>query len=77
MQTETTSPSKTSAAHQSRTADPLTTTASPNGHAGFEEAGPTEVAQLAHTLWQARGCPDGSPEEDWFRAEQTLKGTTE
>jgi hypothetical protein len=30
------------------------------------------IAALAHALWQARGCPDGSPEEDWFQAKQTL-----
>jgi Protein of unknown function (DUF2934) len=31
-----------------------------------------EIAALAHALWQARGCPDGSPEEDWFQAKQEL-----
>jgi len=29
-----------------------------------------KIAQLAYDLWQARGCPHGSPEEDWFAAEQ-------
>jgi hypothetical protein len=24
-------------------------------------------------LWQARGCPKGSPEEDWFHAVQNLR----
>ena len=36
-----------------------------------------KVAALAYELWQARGCPDGTPEEDWFRAESefaALKG---
>ncbi len=28
------------------------------------------IAQLAY--WQERGCPEESPEEDWFRAEQKL-----
>ncbi|HLH06522.1 MAG TPA: DUF2934 domain-containing protein [Terriglobales bacterium] len=32
-----------------------------------------EIAALAYQLWQSRGCPDGSPEEDWFRAEQELQ----
>ena len=32
-----------------------------------------EIARLAHEYWEARGCPDGSPEEDWFRAEKALK----
>jgi hypothetical protein len=29
-----------------------------------------DIANLAHALWQQRGCPEGSPEEDWLRAEQ-------
>lgn len=33
-----------------------------------------EIAALAHALWQARGCPDGSPEEDWFQAMRELAG---
>jgi len=28
-----------------------------------------EIAALAYSLWQARGCPEGSPEDDWFNAE--------
>ncbi len=28
------------------------------------------VAELAYQLWQDRGSPEGSPEEDWTRAEQ-------
>ncbi len=35
---------------------------------------PEMVARLAHSYWEARGCPGGSPEEDWFRAEQELSG---
>ena len=31
-----------------------------------------EIAALAHALWQARGCPNGSPEEDWFQAKRKL-----
>ena len=30
------------------------------------------VAALARALWKARGCPEGLPEQDWFRAERTL-----
>jgi len=30
------------------------------------------IAALAYEFWQARGCPDGTPEEDWFRAEQEI-----
>jgi hypothetical protein len=32
-----------------------------------------EIANLAYELWQSRGCPDGSPETDWFQAVHTLR----
>jgi hypothetical protein len=32
-----------------------------------------EIARLAHSYWLARGCPEGSPEEDWLRAEQEVQ----
>jgi hypothetical protein len=32
-----------------------------------------KIARLAYAYWQARGCPDGSPKEDWFRAEEELR----
>lgn len=31
-----------------------------------------QVAALAYALWEARGCPEGTPEEDWHQAEQVL-----
>jgi hypothetical protein len=30
------------------------------------------TALLAYTYWIQRGCPIGSPEEDWFRAEREI-----
>ena len=33
-----------------------------------------EIATLAYALWQQRGCPDGSPEVDWLKAEAELTG---
>ena len=33
-----------------------------------------DIANLAYALWQQRGCPEGSPEQDWFEAEK-LVGT--
>jgi hypothetical protein len=36
---------------------------------------PDHVAELAYTLWESRGCPIGSPEDDWFKAEQELAST--
>jgi DUF2934 family protein len=31
-----------------------------------------EIAALACAFWKARGCPEGLPQEDWFRAERVL-----
>ena len=39
----------------------------------LETANSTDIQVLAYHLWQARGCPDGSPEVDWFQAEQQLR----
>jgi hypothetical protein len=35
-----------------------------------------ELSALAYELWMQRGCPLGSPEVDWFRAEEELKKRT-
>ncbi len=32
-----------------------------------------EIAALAYEFWMQRGCPIGSPEEDWFRAEEQIR----
>jgi len=40
---------------------------------GVMTFGHDEIAALAYALWQARGCPYGSPEEDWLRAERELR----
>lgn len=32
-----------------------------------------EIAQRAYHCWHERGCPDGSPEVDWTRAEEELR----
>jgi hypothetical protein len=32
-----------------------------------------EIARLAHSYWEARGCQGGSPGDDWLRAERELK----
>ena len=31
-----------------------------------------EITALAYSLWEARGRPEGSPEEDWLNAERAL-----
>jgi hypothetical protein len=33
-----------------------------------------KIALLAYTYWEQRGRIGGSPEEDWFRAEQEILG---
>jgi hypothetical protein len=32
-----------------------------------------EIAKLAYSYWEARGCQGGSAQNDWFQAEQELK----
>ena len=32
-----------------------------------------QIAALAYQLWLDRGCPHGSPEDDWHRAEAKLR----
>jgi Protein of unknown function (DUF2934) len=36
-----------------------------------------DIAKLAYALWQQRGCPLGSPEFDWFAAEEKLLESVE
>jgi hypothetical protein len=38
-------------------------------HMNHDEPEHQRIAQLAYDLWQKRGCPIGSPDEDWFRVE--------
>jgi hypothetical protein len=35
-------------------------------------SGQEKIALLAYTYWEQRGRPSGSPDEDWFRAEQEI-----
>ena len=32
-----------------------------------------EIAVRAYALWEQRGCPIGSPEEDWLCAEEEIR----
>lgn len=52
---------------------PETTAAQPAPKAAPYTPPAEEIARLAYHYWQARGCPGGSPEEDWFRAEHDLR----
>jgi|SRR5579862_834472 len=40
---------------------------------GIAPFGHADIAALAHKLWEARGCPEGSPQEDWFQAAEKLR----
>jgi Protein of unknown function (DUF2934) len=33
------------------------------------------IGELAYRLWQARGCPEGTAEQDWLDAERQLKSS--
>ncbi len=32
-----------------------------------------DIAKLAYALWQHRGCREGSAEENWLEAEETVR----
>ena len=56
-------------------------TIDPHNQAGREltaldDLGEEYIAALAYELWQARGCPDGSPDEDWYQAVEILRSRT-
>jgi hypothetical protein len=42
------------------------------GH-GIAAFGHAEIAAFAYEHWQARGCPHGSAQEDWFQAAEDLR----
>jgi hypothetical protein len=42
------------------------------GH-GIAAFGHDDIAALARELWRARGCPEGSPDQDWFHAVEILR----
>jgi hypothetical protein len=35
------------------------------------------ISKRAYELWVERGCPEGSPEQDWYLAESELRGQSE
>ena len=41
----------------------------------MESALEQDIAKLAYALWQQRGCPEGSPQIDWFAAEESLRAS--
>jgi Protein of unknown function (DUF2934) len=51
------------------------TQAATAGH-GIIAFGHEDIARRAHELWQARGCPEGTAEEDWSHAVRDLRSRT-
>ena len=70
----TASPAKSRAARVQRGSSPASSdqhasATSPDG----QWIDPVAIARLAYSYWEARGYTNGSPEEDWLRAEQELR----
>jgi Protein of unknown function (DUF2934) len=63
--------------------EPESSMRKPAATAGTSQSQPSgasmqeDIARLAYTLWQQRGCPTGSAEFDWFAAEEKLLGSIE
>ena len=47
------------------------------GHVDIPRPLHEEIAQRAYEIWEQRGRPSGSREEDWFRAESELSYPSE
>jgi Protein of unknown function (DUF2934) len=45
----------------------------PTQHVTSPSEDETAISVRAYQLWQERGCPEGSPEVDWYQAEEQLK----
>jgi hypothetical protein len=71
----TAKPKAAAAATHKRTATPkMSKVGAEVAAAGQTPRVPThaEIAALAWSFWEARGFQGGSPEDDWFQAEQQL-----
>lgn len=49
--------------------------ATPEGSIASDEH--QKIEQFAYRLWLERGCPIGSDQEDWFRAENILNARSQ
>jgi len=61
-------------AHEHSTAVHRAGEVSTNRH-GLATFNHHDIEVLAYELWEARGCPIGSPEEDWCRALEELRAS--
>ena len=58
---------------KSRTPEVVTPDSSESTKMACIQVDREEITGLAHQLWIERGCPNGTPDEDWFRAEAELR----
>lgn len=57
---------------QIRIPGPTSTELDPPLAPGGQDAN-KRTAELAYSIWQKRGCPDGEADEIWFEAERSAK----
>lgn len=72
-----TTKAKTPATSSSKKIDSTNGVSKPNGHPSNVtemKLSREQIAQLAHRYWIERGHQHGHHEEDWYRAEQELRG---
>jgi hypothetical protein len=64
---------------QEKTSDMKTRQSDPvhEGNVHISQPSHEEIARRAYELWEQRGRPNGSREEDWFRAESELSHPSE
>jgi hypothetical protein len=53
--------------------DPLQQDISKLANAVRQDPTQQDIVNLAYGIWQERGCPLGSAEQDWFEAERRLQ----
>lgn len=61
----------------SKARDAMISTSSDAEPQSSESSMQEDIARLAYSLWQGRGCPHGSAETDWFEAEHELRQSAE
>ena len=47
------------------------------GSAAASQFSRESIEKLAYQYWLSRGCPSGSAEEDWYKAERALLAAAE
>jgi hypothetical protein len=63
---------KESSRKVSPTAEPDVTVKDDIEESVFSKPSDEDISVLAYSYWLERGQPDGSPEDDWLRAEREL-----